>query len=336
MPTIAKPKKRHRALKAILAVVALLLCAGVACGLWYAATLDGVLGMDSSQESSVNAVLSDAKSGEPFYVLVLGSDSREGSGTSDSADEQGTNQRSDVMMLIRVDQSNRQLTIVSIPRDTPWTAPDGTVCKINEAYNLGGAAMSIQAVSELTGVSISHYAEVSFSDFENVVDALGGITVDVPTALSYEDALTGQEVTLQPGEQTLNGQQAQIFARARHEYGENQDAARQSNVRSVFEALMEKTLDRPLYELPGTILDVAQCVTTDMKTTDLASLAMSFSSGDVTTYSCSGPTDGEEVSYLDGLWLCYRNPDGWSKLMSVVDSGGDPEDLDVSDTAQPW
>ena len=73
----------------------------------------------------------------------------------------------------------------------------------------------------MTGTPINHYAEVHFSEFQELVDKVGGITVDVPVEISYKDALTGEAVSLQPGVQTLNVQQAQIFARARHEYGDN-------------------------------------------------------------------------------------------------------------------
>ena len=114
---------------------------------------------------------------------------------------QGDNQRSDVMILARVDAGKKQVTLVSVPRDTPYTLDGGSVVKINEVYNIEGAAGSIKAVSKLTGVPISHYAEVHFSEFQEIVDKLGGITVDVPIEVSYKDALTGDKVTIKPGVQ---------------------------------------------------------------------------------------------------------------------------------------
>ena len=181
---------------------------------------------------------------------------------------------------------------------------------------------------------ISHFAEVSFSNFESIVDALGGIEVDVPVAISYKDALTGETVSLEPGVQVINGQEAQLFARARHEYGDNQDAKRQSNNRQMIEAIARATLSQPPTELPGTILELASFVKTDVKSSDLLSLGISFASGagGMTVYSCTGPTQGA-VDESVGLWLCYENPEGWAKLMSVVDSGADPKDVDVESTA---
>lgn len=331
-----KQRRRRKVFRGIaIVLVVLIVGVGAAFGI-YAMQLDGKLALeDSSQAEAINDALVSAELNEPFYTLVIGSDSREGSGTSSKADESGDNQRSDVMILVRSDIPNRQITMVSIPRDTPLHLEDGSVVKLNEAYNIGGAAYTIEAVSELTGVPISHYAEVHFSELQTLVDKLGGVTVDVPIELSYEDALTGETVTLEPGVQTIDGQQAQIFARARHEYGTDQDENRQESVRSLAEAILVKALDRPVYELPGTILDLADCVGTDMRTVDLISLATAFvgGSGDMTVYSGSGPTDGDINEAAGGLWLCYENPQGWADLMSVVDSGGDPEGMDLSATA---
>ena len=317
----------RRAVVCALAVVLVSFGALGAYALWYSSTLDSTLSMDSEQAASVDAVLAPAESGKPFYMLLLGSDSREGSGTSKNPAMQGDNQRSDVMILARVDSSDRKLTMVSIPRDTPYTLDDGSVVKINELYNIGGASSSIQAVSELTGVPISHYAEVHFSELQALVDKLGGVTVEVDTELSYKDALTGERVTVESGIQTLNGQEAQIFARARHEYQTDQDAHRQSNVRALAMAILKKVLDKPLYELPDTVLDLATCVGTDMKTADIVALALGFAGG------ASDMTEGAINEAAGGLWLCYENPEGWARLMEVVDAGEDPSSVDADATA---
>ena len=321
-PEYLRKRKRSNLLKragaCVLAVLLAAVCATGGYALWYSSALDGALSLGTETDASVEAVLTPAEPGKPFYMLLLGSDSREGSGTSS-----------------RVDASNREVTLVSIPRDTRYTLEDGSVVKINEAYNLGGAAASIKAVSTVTGTPINHYAEVHFSEFQELVDKVGGITVDVPVEISYKDALTGEAVSLQPGVQTLNGQQAQIFARARHEYGDNQEAKRQSNIRQILTAIVEKVLQKPAMELPGAILDLAQSVGTDMNTPDIVSLALSFSGdpGGMTLYSCTGPSNGDFDEAQNGLWLCYENPEGWATLMAAVDAGEDPGELDVESTA---
>lgn len=324
-----------KALAVVASVFALCVVAVGGYALWYSGQLNAALSMGEETDMAVNDVLVAREADKPFYMLLLGSDSREGSGTSDNPIHQGDNQRSDVMILARVDAKNKQVTMVSIPRDTPLTLDDGSVVKLNEAYNIGGAAYSIQAVSNLTGVPVTHYAEIHFSEFQELVDKLGGVEVDVPVELSYKDALTGETVTLEPGDQTLTGQQAQIFARARHEYGDEQDAKRQNNVRVLLEAIIEKVLSKPFYELPNTVLDLAGSVGTDMDSSDLVSLALEYAggSGKMTIYSCTGPTDGDINKSAGDIWLCYENPEGWKKLMAVVDAGEDPSGLDVNSTA---
>ncbi len=338
-PDYIRKRKRRRIAKRIsLCVLAILLavvCATGGYAAWYSSALDSALSMGSEQDASVDEALSPSVADQPFYALVLGSDSREGSGTSSKEAESGGNQRSDVMILLRVDARANQVTMVSIPRDTPYALDDGRVVKVNEVYNIGGAAASIKAVSKITGVPVSHYAEIHFSELQSLVDKLGGVTVNVDVELSYKDALTGEKVTVSPGVQTITGQQAQIFARARHEYVTDQDAHRQNNVRSLAMAIVKKVLDRPAYELPGTVLDLASYVGTDMKTGDIVSLALAFSkgSGAPVMYSCSGPDKGDINESAGGIWLCYENPQGWADLMAVVDSGGNPEGMDVNATA---
>ena len=146
-PEYLRKRKRSNLLKragaCVLAVLLAAVCATGGYVLWYSSALDGALSLGTETDASVEAVLTPAEPGKPFYMLLLGSDSREGSGTSSRADESGDSQRSDVMILARVDASNREVTLVSIPRDTRYTLEDGSVVKINEAYNLGGAAASI-------------------------------------------------------------------------------------------------------------------------------------------------------------------------------------------------
>ena len=308
---------------------------------WFATTLDSTLAKEQASDTNVENVLVPADASKPFYVLLLGSDSREGGYSPTPAEQEGF-QRSDVIVLVRVDVPNRKLTMVSIPRDTPYTLEDGTIVKINELYNREGAAGSIKAVSELTGAPITHYAVVGFADLEAIVDLLGGVEVNIDVELSYWDVHSLEQVTLKPGRQTIDGQQAQIFARARHEYSSfedgTQDSHRQGNVRSLLAAIIDKTFDRPATEIPSIVLKEAEHVTTDIRSKDLVALAMAYAtgSGSVTVYSGTGPVDGDTVDYADGQWLCYRNPEGWARLMDVVNAGGEPTGIDFESTQIPW
>ena len=324
------PVRRRRRVPLFFKFVLTILLLAVVSVFAYAAFLDYTLAQNGGGDD-VKAALSKSELGQPFYILLLGSDSREGSGTSNKPAMSGDQERSDVMILARVDPQNAQLTMLTIPRDTAVTLDDGRIAKINECYNVGGAAYSIRKVSELTGVPIHHYAEVHFSSLMKLIDLLGGVEVDVPIDMSYFDALNNDYVKLSAGHQTINGQQAQILARARHEYVEDQDANRQGTVRMLSTAILEKVLDRPWYEMPATIIDVAKCVGTDMRSIDLIGLApMLLQNKSMTVYNGTGPYAGDIREDADGLWLCYDNPTGWQAVMETVDAGGDPSTVDVN------
>ena len=316
-------------------ILGALLLIAAALWLWYSLTLDSKLAPADADKSKLSEALVSAPIDKPFYMLLLGSDSREGSGTGNGPAESGDQQRSDVIILARIDAPNKTVTLVSVPRDTPYTLDDGTVVKVNEAYNIGGAPMSVKAVSDITGVDIAHYVEVHISELEAIVDTLGGVDVYVDRELVVDDTQKGEEQIIPAGEQTLNGRQAQVFARDRHSYDDSEeggDNRRQNNVRTLLEAIIDKVLDRPVYELPGTILDLAQYVTSDMKTSDIVALGLAFAGNDVTMYSCTGPSDGDIIESYGGLWFCYPNPEGWAALMAEVDSGQEPGEIDYEAT----
>ena len=303
--------------------------------LWFSSTLNSILAPSSDVSEQLKAELVDVEAGKPFYMLLLGSDSREGSGTSKNPSEMGDQQRSDVIVLARIDPQTKTVTLVSVPRDTPYEWEDGTIIKINEAYNRGGAAASIRAVSKLTGVPISHYAEVHVSELEAIVNALGGVDVYVDRDLEVHDTLTNEQYFLSAGWQTLDGKLAQVFARDRHSYGDTAEGAeyhRQGNVRTLLQAIVKKLFSRPIPELPATILELAQYVTTDLQTGDLVSLAMSFAGGDIKMYSCTGPSNGGLIEEYGGVWFCYPNPEGWAALMAQVDAGVEPKKIDYKAT----
>jgi len=286
--------------------------------LWFTLSLNNSLSKNSNDEAQ--QALQSVPIDKPFYTLVLASDERR--------DEHNPNagMQTDVMMLMRVDLQNDQVTMLSIPRDTRYVLDDGTVVKINALYNIGGVKKVIEGVSELTNLPISHYAMVYMSDLKKVVDELGGVEVDVPIEINNDDPETEENVNVQPGVQVLDGQHAQAFAISRHEADTNEDAYRQGKIRQLLGAIIKKAVDRPPLDIPGTVINLAQYVETDFRANDLISLAVGFANSPdgITIYEASGPSDGGIDESADGQWLCYENPEGWAKVVSVMDSGGDP------------
>ncbi len=150
---------------------------------------------------------------DPYSVLVLGID--------DDEERALGSARTDTMILVTVNPKEDLISMVSIPRDT-YTYIDTPEFqgkdKINAAYTYGGDEGAIQAVQDLLNIPINYFLTVDFIAFEHVIDALGGIDIDVPFDVHSEYASENYndgEVIIKQGPQTLNGEQALVFARMR-------------------------------------------------------------------------------------------------------------------------
>lgn len=219
-----------------------------------------------SEPKAVEALETEkpVKKGDPFYMVIMGVDNREGE----------TRARSDTLIVAYVDPPRNAVTLISIPRDTRVRIPEHGTSKINAANALGGPALVIETVKELTGLPISHYLQVDFTGFKDIVDALGGITVNVPQKI--QDPKAGNydytAYTIYAGEQKLNGAQALTFVRSR-QFPEG-DLQRIRNQQIFIRALLKETLKvANALKLPKIVNAVANNVSTDMSITQLLRLA---------------------------------------------------------------
>jgi LCP family protein required for cell wall assembly len=169
-------------------------------------------------------LVTQAPAGQPFNLLLVGSDSRafvqnsvQQNAFGSAAAEGG--QRSDVTMVARFVPATKTVTILSIPRDL-WVDIPGDVSgvsgmnRINAAYN-NGPDLLIQTIEKDLDIPINHFVSVDFPGFQGMVDALGGITMDFPTEV--KDQYSGLHVTT-PGCQVVGGATALELVRARHLY----------------------------------------------------------------------------------------------------------------------
>lgn len=146
-------------------------------------------------------------------ILVMGIDPLAG-GSVTSPDFQGL---SDTMLLLRLDTNKKSLKVLSIPRDSQVVIPGIGLDKISLANSIGGPALAARVVSRtLNNVAIDRYVRITTNTLRDLVDLLGGVEVFVPQRMSYKDATQKLEIDLAPGWQTLNGDQAQQFARFRN------------------------------------------------------------------------------------------------------------------------
>ena len=172
--------------------------------------------------------------------LLVGSDSRQGL-TAEQQKDLATggdigSSRTDTILLVHVPGlgSSTRVTVVSIPRDSYVPIPGHGSDKINAAFAMGGAPMLTQTVEQATGLRLDHYAEIGFSGFAGLVDALGGVTVCPAEPIS--DPLAG--IDLPAGCQRLDGRNALGYVRTRDT--PRADLDRMVNQRQFMSALLHR------------------------------------------------------------------------------------------------
>jgi LCP family protein required for cell wall assembly len=220
-------KRKHRWRRRILyALTFIVLIAGIGVGSLY---VYANYRFDQIKKIHAKHLVKAAPPGQPFNLLLVGSDSRAFVNNStqvnafgDEADAGG--QRSDVTMVARFDPAAKTVTLISIPRDLWVDIPgDDTnvsgMNRINAAYD-AGPDLLVQTIEQVLGIPINHYVSVGFQGFAGMVNALGGITMDFPTPV--KDQYTGLDVTT-TGCQVVNGTTALQLVRSRHLYYKNSE-----------------------------------------------------------------------------------------------------------------
>lgn len=163
------------------------------------------------------------KKQEPFSVLVLGVDKRR--------NDEG---RSDTMIVLTVNPDTKSTKMVSIPRDTyTEIVGKGIQDKLNHAYAFGGIKMSMNSVENFLDIPIDYVMQVNMDSFKDIVDAVGGITVNNTLDFTYEDH------HFEKGQLTLTGSQALKYVRMRYEDPRG-DFGRQDRQKQVIQAVMRE------------------------------------------------------------------------------------------------
>lgn len=158
-------------------------------------------------------------------VLLLGSDLR--------PDETG-NARTDTILVVRIDPEHQRIALLSLPRDLIVSIPGHGQARINSANAVGGIDLVRQTVSNLLDIPIDYYATINFDGFIAVVDAVGGIDIDIPTEL-YDPAFPTLdygyiEAHFLPGKQHMDGATALMYSRIRHPDSDYDRIKRQQQV----------------------------------------------------------------------------------------------------------
>lgn len=244
------PDWRRRIKVGALALVVVILAVSIGTYFW----ADGKL----KREVDLSKVIERPEEGDGTNYLIVGSDSREGMTAEDKKKlhtGSAEGKRTDSMMILH-DGSNGP-TLISLPRDSNVTIPSfvgsesgktfpntGRQTKLNAAYAEDGPELLVRTVEYNTGLHINHYVEIGFAGFANIVDAIGGVDMNIPKA--FKDKKSGAD--FKAGEQTLDGEQALAFVRTRYAFA-NSDLDRTKNQQKFLAALASQTAT------PGTILN---------------------------------------------------------------------------------
>ncbi len=193
------------------------------------------------------------------------------------ADDRG---RSDVMMVLTINQKYDRLSLTSFLRDS-YVVPTGYTygCKMNEVYKKGGGPLLVSTIEEHFQIQIDGYARVNFQSFEEIIDLLGGVEIEL-TAAEAEYLNTTNYISdkanrnVVPGVQTLNGNQALGYSRVRYVTGingERDDFGRTNRQRTVINAIFNKYKSKNLVELIAVTNKILPCVTTNMTKSEILS-----------------------------------------------------------------
>ncbi|MDO5724867.1 MAG: LCP family protein [Tissierellia bacterium] len=157
------------------------------------------------------------------------------------------NTRSDVMILLNINRSKNQISIISIPRDTK-TAIKGRKYeeKINHAYAYGGPELSLQTVNNLFGTDIKHFVVLGYDFVKELIDLMGGVKVDVPMDMVYSDPTANPplEINIKKGSQILDGEKGIGFLRYRKGYSSGDQG--RIEAQQMFLSQFAKTFKSPL------------------------------------------------------------------------------------------
>lgn len=179
----------------------------------------------------------DYQLSRPLNILVMGIGSVPG--VTETSPDVFT-KPSNTMLLLRLDPKHKSIRVLSIPRDTQVVIPEIGLAKISLANARGGSALAALTVSHaLNNVPVDRYVRITTSAFQELVELLGGVEVFVPERMLYKNAIQQMEIDLEPGWQTLNGDQAQQFARFR-DSGIFSDIARVQRQQALLQALRER------------------------------------------------------------------------------------------------
>ena len=270
---------------------------------------------DLEEESTSEPITEEQKnafaSGQ-LCVALLGSDRREGDEVS----------RSDTLMVAFVDFDQKSIRLLSIPRDTYVTIPtSGERTKVNHAYAYGGVDLTKQTLASNFGINCDYYMDVDFQGFIDIIDAIGGLTINVPMDMYY----LAEGIDLKAGVQELDGNKSLQFCRFRSD-GQG-DLGRIERQQAFLVALKDSMFSAGTFlRIPELCTAVMDNLQTDFTGTQILQMAMRFRNGvNLETYEPdNNPAYKNDISYV------FITEKGQRLIDALVAFGEIPSDIEAT------
>ncbi|AXI08699.1 LytR family transcriptional regulator [Oceanobacillus zhaokaii] len=261
--TSQSPKKKKLGLKITLGIILLLILGAGAYGFSVYKSVTDTLKKthEPLKRSEAEQRVINLSEGDPISILLLGVDQREG--------DRG---RPDSLMLLTANPEDKSIKMLSIPRDTyTEIIGKGTKDKINHSYTYGGVDNSIKTIENFLDVPIDYYVEVNMDGFKDLIDAVGGVTVDNTLDFTYQ----GTDYPI--GQLKLNGEEALKYSRMRS-LDPQGDLGRQERQRKIIQALIKEAVHIETLTNYGSILEViGENVKTNLTFEEMKELRANYS-----------------------------------------------------------
>ena len=195
-----------------------------------------------------------------FNILIMGEDDVEGS------------RRSDTILLATVDVDDKNVRVLSLPRDTGVSIPGHGTQKLNHAFAFGGPVLMKETIEKYLNIPILYYLVIDYDSFPALVDTMGGVEIDVQKKMRYVDRAGKLDINIQPGLQVMDGKQALHFVRFRKDaLG---DIGRVQRQQQFIKAIIKKAYDpRIVIKIPELTAQMMKLFKTDMSATLAVQLA---------------------------------------------------------------
>ena len=179
--------------------------------------------------------------------------------------------RSDAILIAHIDFDAKTINALSIPRDTAVHIPERGYNKINAAHALGGPELTEDTIKSVFGIDVDYYMRLNFDGFMKVVDALGGVDINVQKKLDYDDNWGNLHVHLKPGPQHMNGYHAMGYVRIRHSDDDIQRTMRQQDFMEALRSRIKSPAN--LLRLPNALNAITDSIKSDMTQEQMITVA---------------------------------------------------------------